>query len=96
MAGWQRYTRRTPRPQEDDRDNVDEDCNDDDDEDDNNDHRRAVETNAGKSDGAECYLSPFDNTTIWYVVAAIVEWPRGEELIFAGVLNVDLDRMGGR
>ena len=42
------------------------------------------------------YLSPFDNTTIRYVEAAMVEWPRGAELIFSGDLNVDLERMGGR
>ena len=73
--------RRPPRPQEDDRNNVDE-HRDDEDGDDNEDNRGAVETNAGESDGANCYLALFDNTTIRYVVAAMVEWPRGEELIF--------------
>ena len=43
-----------------------------------------------------CYLAPFDNTRIWYVEAAMVEWPRGADLIFAGYLNVDLERMGRR
>ena len=42
------------------------------------------------------YLSPFDNTTIRYVDAAMVKWPRESELIFAGDLNVYLKRTGGR
>ena len=40
----------------------------------------------------ECYLAPFDNTTIRYVEAAMVEWPRAAEQIFAGDLNVDMER----
>ena len=43
-----------------------------------------------------CYLAPFDNTTIRYMEAAMVEWPRGAELVFAGDLNVELERTGGR
>ena len=43
-----------------------------------------------------CYLSPFDNTTIRYVEAAMVDRPRGAELIFAGDLNVDLERTSGQ
>ena len=72
MAGWQQSIRRPPRPKDDDRDDVDEHCdnNDDDDEDDN--HRRAVETNAGESDWANCYLALFTKKTIQYVVAAMV------------------------
>ena len=88
--------RRPPHPQYDDRDDrsdVDEHCNDDDD---NDDHRGSVETNAGERDGADCYLAPFDNTTIRYVVAAMVDWPRGAEMIFAEDLNLDLERTGGR
>ena len=80
--------RRPPRPQDNDGDN--DDCND------NDDHRGAVETNAGKSNGSDCYLAPFDNTTIRYVVAAMVDWPRGAEMVFAGDLNLDLERTGGR
>ena len=43
-----------------------------------------------------CYLSPFDNTKIWYVEAAMVDCRRGAELIFAGDLNVDLERISGQ
>ena len=85
--------RRPPCPQDDDRDDVDEDCEEDDE---NYDHHGEVEKNAGESDGADCYLAPFDNTPIQYVVAAMVEWPRGAELIFSGELNVDLERTGGQ
>ena len=74
--------RRPPRPQDDDRDDNNGDNNDD--------HRRAVETNTGESDGADCYLSLFDNTMIRYVVVAMVEWSIGAEIIFSGDLNVDL------
>ena len=63
MAGWQRFIRRPPCPEDDD-----DDCDDDDDDN----HRGAVETNAGESDGADCYLSLFANITIWCVVAAMV------------------------
>ena len=63
--------RRPPRPQDNNRDDVEKHRDDDDN------HRKAVETNAGERDGANCYLEPVDNTTIWYVVAAMVEWPRG-------------------
>ena len=51
MEGWQRSTRRPPRPQDNDRDDVDENRDDDDYDNDNN-HRGAVETNAVESDGA--------------------------------------------
>ena len=81
--------RRPHGPQDDNRDDVDE-HRDDDGGNDHEDHRRELETNAGESDRAECYLAPFDNTTIRYVVAAMVDWPRGAELIFAGDLNLDL------
>ena len=57
--------RRPPRPQDNDGDN--DDC------DDNDDDRGAVETNAGKSNGSDCYLARFDNKTIWYVVGSMVE-----------------------
>ena len=57
---------RPPRPQNDDCNDVDKHRNDDDG------HYGEVETNAGDSDGANCYLAPFDNTTIRYVVAAMV------------------------
>ena len=40
------------------------------------------------------YLAPGNNTMIWYVEAAMVEWPRGADLIFAGDINVDLERTG--
>ena len=66
---------RPPCPEDDDRNDVDEHRNDEDneyDEDEDNDHRRAVETISGESDGADCYLELFANTTIWYVVAAMV------------------------
>ena len=81
MTGWQRSIRRPPLPKDDDRNDVDKDRDDDDDDDNNNDdddgndnddHRGAVETIAGESDGANCYLALFSNTTIWYVVAAMV------------------------
>ena len=52
--------------------------------------------NAGESDGADCCMEPFDNTTIRYVVAAMVKWPMGSDMVFAGDLNVDLGRTGGR
>ena len=63
--------RRHPLPQDDYCNNFDE-HQDDDTGDKDEDHRGAVETNAGESDRADCYLAPFDNTTIWYVVAAMV------------------------
>ena len=62
---------RPPRPQDDNRDDVDKHGNDDDGEDNNN-HRRAVETNVEERDGADFYLVPFNNTTIRYVLAAMV------------------------
>ena len=43
-----------------------------------------------------CYLALFNNTTIIYVEAAMVEWPRGVELIFAEDLNLYLERTGGQ
>ena len=95
VVGWKRSIRRPPFSQYNDRNDVDEHRNNNSGND-NDDHRRAVETNAGESDGADCYLAPFKNTTIWYVVAAMVEWPRGAELIFLGELNVDLERTGGQ
>ena len=87
--------RRPPRPQDDNRDDVDE-HRDGKNGDNNDDHRGAVETNAGERDRANCYLALFNNTTIWHVVAAMVEWSRGAELIFVGDLNVDLEIIGGR
>ena len=95
MAGWQRSLRRPPCPQEDDHNDVDKNRKDDNSNNDD-DHRGAVVTNTGEINGADCYLAPFDNTNIRYVVTTMVEWPRGEELIFAGDLNVDLERTGGR
>ena len=68
--------RRPPRPQDDDIGDVDEHRDND------NDHCRAVETNAGESNRDNCYLSQLDNTMIQYVVAAMVEWQRGEDLVF--------------
>ena len=62
--------RRPPRPQDGDRNDVDK--HRDDDSHNNDDHRGAVETNAGESHGADCYLELFDNTTIWYVMALMV------------------------
>ena len=50
--------------------------------------------NAGESGGADYYLVLLANTTIRYVVAVMVQWPMGAELIFARGLNVDLERMG--
>ena len=85
--------RRPPHPQDDDRDDIDKNC---DDGDDNDDHRGSVETDAGERGESDCYLAPFDNTTIRYVVAAMVEWPREAELIFAGDLNLDLERTDRR
>ena len=63
--------RRTPLPQDDNRDDVDKhhdkyDGNDDDK------HRGAVETNTGESDGADCYLEPFDKIEIRYVEVSMV------------------------
>ena len=87
--------RRPPGPQDEDHDDVDKHCNNNN-SDDNDDHLGAAETNAGERDGTDCYLAPFDKTTIWYVVVAMVEWPRGAELIFSGDLNVDLERTGGQ
>ena len=63
--------RSPPYLQDDDRDDVDEHRNDND-GDDNDDHCVAVEPNAGESNGANYYMAPFDNTTIWYVVEAMV------------------------
>ena len=60
-----------PAPQDDNCDDVNG-HRDDDGGINNDDHCRAVETNAGESDRANCYLVPFDNTTIRYVVAACV------------------------
>ena len=61
--------RRPPRPQDDDRHNVDEHCDDDDNDDE---HRGVVETNAGESNRANCCLALLANTTILYVAAALV------------------------
>ena len=69
MTGLQRSIRRPPRPKDDNCDDVDEHR---DDNDDNKDHRGAAETNAEESNGADCYLALFSNTTIRYVVAAMV------------------------
>ena len=68
--------RRPSRPQDDNRDDVNG-HRDDDGGGDNDDHHGAVETNAGESDRANCYLAPFNNTTIRYVVAAMVYWTMG-------------------
>ena len=123
--------RRPPRPQDDDRNNVDKHYDNANGEEDD-DHHGEVEKNEGESDGPDknrdshafvveaiiqfkangialhletgdrrwyivgCYLAPFNNTMIWYVEAAMVEWPRGADLIFAGDLNMDLDRTGGQ
>ena len=57
-------------PQDDDRNDIDKHRDDDGDEDEN--HRGAVEMNSGDSDRYDCYLAPFHNTTIWYVVTAMV------------------------
>ena len=43
-----------------------------------------------------CYLEPGDGATIQDVEAKISEWMRGAELILAGDLNVDMERMGGQ
>ena len=67
--------RRPPRPQDNNRDDVEkhrDDVNGHRNGDDGNDHRRAVETSTGERDGDDCYLAPFDNTATWYVVAAMV------------------------
>ena len=64
MAGWQRSIRRPPRPKDNNRNN-NEDDNDDN-------HRGEVETNAREGEESNCYLAPFHNTIIQYVVAAIV------------------------
>ena len=72
VAGWKRSIGRPPRPQDNDRDNVDENCNDNDDDNENDDHHSAVKTNSEESDRANFYLAPFDNTTIQYVVVAMV------------------------
>ena len=61
---------RHPCPKDDDRDDVDKHRNDDYEDDDN--HCGEVEMIAGERDGANCYLELFANTTIRYVVAAIV------------------------
>ena len=72
VAAWQQYIRRHPRPEDDDRNGVDEHRNDDDNDYDNDDHCRAVETIAGESDGAYYYLALFANRTIRYGVAVMV------------------------
>ena len=73
MAGGQRSMRRPPCPQEDNRNNVEKQRDDDNDGgNDNENHCGAVETNSGESNGANCYLEPFDNTTIRYELAAMV------------------------
>ena len=72
VAGWHHSIRRPPRPEDDDRNDVNEHCDDNDDDNDDDDHGGAVETNEGESDRADCYLALFANTTIWYVVAAMV------------------------
>ena len=54
-----------------------------------------VETIAGESDGADCYLALFSNRSIQYVVAVMVYCPILAELIFARYLNGDLHRTGG-
>ena len=41
------------------------------------------------------YLEPEDGATIQDMEVAMSEWLRGTELIFAGDLSVDLERMGG-
>ena len=89
MEAWQWYVRKHPSPQDDEHDDFDEHRNDDN-CDDNVDHCREVVANAIESDWTNCYLVPLDNTTIRFVVEAMVEWPRGAELIFAGDFNVDL------
>ena len=63
--------RRPPCPQDDDRGDVDKHRKDDD-GDNSYDHHGAVEMNAGESNRANFYLALFGNTTIQYVVAAIV------------------------
>ena len=63
--------RRPPCPQDDNRNDVNG-HRDDNGGGDNDDHNGAVETNSGESDRANCYLAPFDNTTIRYVVVAMV------------------------
>ena len=60
-----------PRLQDNDRNDVDK-HRDEDNSDDNDDYYRAVETNARESEGADCYLAPFNNKTIRYAVAAMV------------------------
>ena len=63
--------RRPPRPHDDDRDDVDE-HRDNDNGDDDVEHCGALEKKSEESNGADCYLAPFNNTTIRYVVAAMV------------------------
>ena len=87
--------RRPPLPQDNNHHDIYE-HRDGDDGDDDDDHRGSVETNAGERDRADCYLAPFDNTKIWYVVVEMVDWSRGAELVFARDLNVYLRRTGGR
>ena len=43
-----------------------------------------------------CYLETGDRVTIWDVEAEMAERPIETEMIVAGDLNVDLERMGGR
>ena len=55
VTGRQRSIRRPPCPEDDNRNDIDE--HRDNDNDDNDDHCGAVETIAGESDGAKCYLA---------------------------------------
>ena len=63
--------RRPPRPQYNDRYDVDK-HHDDEGGNDNDDHSGAVETNAGERYRADYHLAPFDNTMIRYVVEVMV------------------------
>ena len=89
LVGWKLSTRRPPCPWEDDHNDVDEHRDDDNGNNDDG-HCGSVDTSTGESNGAYCYMLPFNNATIRYVVAAMVEWPRGADMIFLGNLKMDL------
>ena len=72
VAGWQCSIRRPPSPQANNCDDSDKHFNNGDNGNDNDNHRGAVETNTGESNEANFYLALLDNTTIRYVVAAMV------------------------
>ena len=54
----------------------------------------SLETIAGESKGADCYLALFAYRRFRYMMAVMVLWPMVEKLVVAGDLNMDLLRTG--